>query len=435
MYTHYESAVSGGISTTGSPISQLKRSICSSRVVVPVKPSNHIHPQPLPLDPVHIRQSTSMNIDMALATSYKPVLVCIAKVGLLMIFHYTSAPFLFITERYAFIVAILYVDKWLSYEYIVNTNSCVSIIAGSLLVHELRDTGISERIHGPVAHTILLSLLVAMNALVLMLGENHAFLYTTNTKTNTIPDTIDDDADKKNRQPVHSAHHASKFTAGALLCVICNSTLLFLLCTCAIPTSAHDPFLNNLRVWSFMALSLTWLYTVNYRDLRYSTVSKFTPCVLRFSCILFITPLPFAIGGVLFMSCSLAAIHAFLQKQHKELLLPCLFTQDHVHAQPTHHTDKATVVNREPQQGLTMSYRTPILLPDSDALSLIATNAAGSAAFGASSFVNPNTTSFGGSGVAFGVENTSNSLQGTEDDTAVIDYTLLFEQVLNEQKV
>ena len=32
----------------------------------------------------------SMNIDMTLATSYKPILVCIAKVSILMIFHYTS---------------------------------------------------------------------------------------------------------------------------------------------------------------------------------------------------------------------------------------------------------------------------------------------------------------------------------------------------------
>jgi hypothetical protein len=376
-----------------------------------------------------------MFIDMALATSYKPVLVCIVKVGLLMIFHYTSASFLFITERYAFIVATLYVDQWVSLEYIVNTNSCLAIIAGSLLIHELRDAGIPERIHGPVAHNILLSLLVSMNVLVLMFGEHHSF-----STTPTAPlDAIDDETHKKMRQPFLSAHNQSQTTVGAFLCVLCNTILLVLLCTCAIPTSAHDPFLNNLRVWSFMALSLTWMFTVNYENLRYSTVAKFTPCVLRFSCILFITPLPFAIGGVCLMTACLATVHALLHRQHKESLLPSVFSADHLHHQAT-LTDRAVVVKREPPIGSVISYRSPILLSESVASPTPTTNSGTSCnSFTPSTLASASTRAVFGSTEKTPLEKTplDSSSHNTDNNSSaeVVDYTALFEQVLSEHKL
>ena len=438
MCIHFESAVSGRLVTTDNSISQLKRSAGFYRGAynAPAKPPS---PQPIappstpPPPPLSSSYTSSaMFIDMALAASYKPVLVCIVKVGLLMIFHYTSASLLFITERYALVVATLYIDQWVSCEFILNTNSCLAIIAGSLLIHELRDAGIPERIHGPVAHTILLSLLVSMNVLVLMFGEHHSL-----STTSSVPlDAIDEETHKKMRQPVLSAHNQSQATVGAFVCVLCNTILLVLLCTCAIPTSAHDPFLNNLRVWSFMALSLTWMFTVNYENLRYSTVSKFTPCVLRFSCILFITPLPFAIGGVLLMASCLATIHALLHRQHKDSLLPSVFSSDHLHNQATLF-DKAVVVNREPQTGSVISYRTPILLPESVASPTPAIAKSGTSC---NSFTPPTLTSATTTRAAFGSndstppESSSNKTDNNGSAEA-IDYTALFEQVLSEHKV
>jgi hypothetical protein len=426
-------------------LSQLKRSGGFSRGVVAVaKPSSPPPPQPPPsLQPrsVHVQSSSSMNIDMALATSYKPVLVCIVKVGLLMIFHYTSASFLFITERYALIVATLYIDQWIQYEYIVNTNSCLAIIAGSLLIHELRDAGIPERIHGPIAHTILLSLLVSVNVLVLMFGEHHSCHTTQHTQS----PAIDDETQKKTRQPIVSAHNQSQTTVGAFVCVLCNTVLLVLLCTCAIPPSTHDPLLNNLRVWSFMTLSLVWTFTVNFKDLRYSTVANVTPCVLRFSCILFITPLPLAIGGVFLMGACLATIHALLHRRHKESLLPCVYSADHVHNHAI-SADKAVVVSRDSQPGSVISYRTPVALSESCALSKTLnpsnTTLSSPATFAGpcNSLISPANASptavaGGNHHAAFGSESIGDDPHNTESCTAPVDYTALFQQVLSEHKL
>lgn len=211
-----------------------------------------------------LKPPSPMNIDMSLATSYKPVLVCIVKVCTLMVFHYASAPVLFATERYALIIAALYVDKWLSYEYIVNTNSCTAVLAGSLLVHELRDTGIQERTHGEFAHNVVLAILVACNVLVLLMGENRSLTHMTGPLHLPASSHSDSDVDpsKRPRQQhlnLHSAHHShSTYNTGALICVLCNSSLLAVLSTCAMPVNAHDPVLNNIRVWSFMALTLSW---------------------------------------------------------------------------------------------------------------------------------------------------------------------------------
>jgi hypothetical protein len=157
--------------TTIPPVSVNRQSVVVCRRGA--SPQAPLHRTQTPaLVPSEQRTSIAMQIDMSLATSYKPVIMCAVKVCALMVFHYTSIPVLFVTERYALIMAFLYVDTWLDQEYIVNTNGCVAIIAGSLLVHELRDAGIQERIHGEVAHNIVLSILVGSNALLLVFGEH-----------------------------------------------------------------------------------------------------------------------------------------------------------------------------------------------------------------------------------------------------------------------
>ena len=379
-----------------------------------------------------------MNIDMALATSYKPVLVCIVKVCILMAFHYASMSFLFAVERYALIVATLYVDNWLSYEYIVNTNSCVAMIAGSLLVHELRDAGVQERIHGGAAHNIALSILMASNAIVLLFGENHSLVHACSSLYKpTSFDSIDDidTTSKKIRQQQtnqYSAHNnSSNFTIGALFCVVCNSVLFVVLGTCAMPVNTHDPLLNNIRVWSFMVLSLTWLYTFNYRELRYSIVAPFTPCVLRFSGVLFLTHTPFALGGVTLLASCLAVTHILTQRQNRELMLPSVFTQDHMH-HPTNATDIAKVVGRESQQGSVVCYRTSVVLPETpESLSVMTSSGSvcGSA-FGAG-----NSSAFGLAGAVGDNDTSTKAIQDTEEDPVVLDYNTLFEQAISEQNV
>ena len=368
-------------------------------------------------------QAFAMNIDMTLATSYKPVLVCISKVCALMVFHYASVPVLFVTERYALIVAMLYVDNWLSYEYIVNTNSCVVVLAGSLLVHELRDAGVQERLHGELAHTVVLSILVASNAMVLALGEYpsvfHTLLSSSRTQGSSVPNptptpnmsmSTTNTMDANNKLPRHHPHlHHPHTTCSigssnstcSLVCVLSTCALLVVLSTCAMPVGAHDSLVNNIRVWSFTVLSLTWMYTVNYKELRYSIVAPFTPCLLRFSGILFLTPTPLAVGGIAFMGCCLAATHTLLCKQQNEMLCvpsAVMVEEPHNHQQPpqahrsisnsgsTHHSGHHSghhggghhggggggtisngvvtgVVRRDNAQGSVISYRAPVVLP------------------------------------------------------------------------
>jgi len=279
------------------------------------------------------------------------------------------------------IVAILYIDKWLAHEYIVNTNSCVSVLAGSLLVHELRDAGVQERLHGEFAHNVVLSILVGSNVLILALGEHQTLLNlfipspqcVGVTATGLRPGECADVNNKRPRQQLQtnipqglSFYSNTTHSVGPFACVLGTSLLLVVLSTCSMPVSAHDPFLNNLRVWSFTALSLTWLYTVNYKELRYSIVAPFTPCLLRFSCVLFLTPTPIAVAGVVFMAACLTATHTWLDKYQQSQYDIC--SQDHIHQGQS--SDSVSVVLRETkatshtQTGSVISYRTPSVVQE-----------------------------------------------------------------------
>jgi hypothetical protein len=346
-----------------------------------------------------------------------------------MVFHYSSSPLLFATERYALVTAVLYVDNWMAYEYIVNTNSCTAMISASLLVHELRDAGVQERIHGDLAHTVTLSMLVAINLLVLVCGENHPFKNIVSvmgsSSVPTLPSSnLDMHPGKKSRHQqsnLHTAHYSSStYSASALVCVLCNCILLVVLSTCAMPASTHDPSITNLRVWSFMMLSLTWLYTIYYRELRYSIVAPFTPCVLRFSSILFLTPTPFAVGGITLMAGVLAVVHIRLEIQQHDVQSLNGCTTDHVYQQ-TNTTDKAVVVSRDPQAG-SVSYRVPIALVDdnSDCVALSISNSGGSVG-----------TSTGVGGLVGGTLLDADPALTTQQPS--VDYNTLFQQVMDER--
>jgi hypothetical protein len=385
--------------------------------------------------------STSMNIDMTLATSYKPVLLCILKVCALMVFHYSSIPLLFATERYALVVAALYVDNWIASEYIVNTNICVAMIAGSLLVHELRDAGIQERVHGDLAHTVALSMLVSSNILVLVFGENHRFntiltapgAYSCPaTPSSPVANLYPSKRLRYQQSSIHSSHHSSTmYTSSALWCVVGNCILLVILSTCSMPINTHDPILNNIRVWSFMILSFTWLYTVYYRELRYSTVAPFTPCVLRFSSILFLTPTVAATGGVLLLGCVLAVVYTRLETQQQETSAHGAHTTDSVY-QPPNTTDKAVVVGRDTQKGSVISYRNPVVLQEPDSVTVAISN--GTAPVGVGGSANGLTAAFGIL-LAGSESDLSTQVSVPTNDQPQLDYNTLFQQVMDEQSV
>ena len=381
-----------------------------------------------------------MQIDMTLATSYKPVLVCIAKVCVLMMFHYGSASILFVTERYAIMLAVLYIDHWLSYEYIVNTNSFIAVLAISLLVHELRDSGVQERIHGELSHTIVLSLLMICNIFVLMVGENSSILHgkqsvlhllTGSSSTPTVQPATGASAKRNDRSRLDQATAVPCCPGGdSLVYILLTCSLLVVLSTCAMPVSTHDPVLNNLRVWSFTILCMIWLYTVHYNQLRYSSVAPFTSCVLRFSSILFLTPTLYAIMGVFVMGFCLAATYSLKHASLYEIQSAFQPTPDYVH-QLGSSTNCATGVVREASPGCVITNRVPTVLSDKPESRLSASNS------GISSSANTSDTATSGVVAIGDYGDTNVDIDGVEsgDPNAVLDYNSLFEQVLSQQVV
>ena len=113
-----------------------------------------------------------MQLDMALAKTYKPVLVCIGKVSILTIFTYASGSLIFPTERYGLLGASVYLDRWCDSEYVIDTNGCAVMVLISLLVHEMRDAGVQERVHFLFAHNLVLTALIASNIIIITFGEN-----------------------------------------------------------------------------------------------------------------------------------------------------------------------------------------------------------------------------------------------------------------------
>jgi hypothetical protein len=388
----------------------------------------------VPHDNTQRSSTTSMQIDMTLATSYKPVLVCIAKVCALMVFHYSSASVLFVTERYAVIVAVLYIDHWLSYEYIVNTNSFASVLAISLLVHELRDAGIQERLHGELSHTILLSVLLASNVVVLVLGENQSILHLLSSSpvVTLQPASVANITKKVERSRLNQHNPVPGCSGfGPLMHILFTCTLLVMLSTCAMPVSIHDPVLTNLRVWSFTALSMIWFYTIYYKQLRYSGIAPFTPCVLRFSGILFLTPTPFAIGGVLLMGVCLVATHSWQHRPLHEMQSIVQPSTEHPN-EPDKNTNRVTSVVREPSPGCVITYRAPLVLSEkSDSVLNIGSIISGSNYPGGN----------GGNGIAEGIadtraaDDTNLETGGVEDGvpSSGMDYNSLFQQALDQQ--
>ena len=226
-------------------------------------------------------EKTEKTLDMALAKTYKPILLCIGKLSILLGFQYAASFVLFPAERYAIIGALLYIDRWLKSEYIIDTNAVVCAVVVSLLVHELRGMDVQARIHHPRVHDTVLFVFVACNIAVLSFGENFHENW-------SVP------ALKIYRSSSNSATGAR---IGSLLWLLCTCLALVILSTCAMPASSQDVLLKNIRVWVFTILCLAWFFSINHANLSYSTVAPFTPCLLRFSSILFFPSLVWTLVG------------------------------------------------------------------------------------------------------------------------------------------
>lgn len=294
---------------------------------------------------------------MALAKSYKPVLTCIAKVSILTGFHVVFGFILLPVERWGVVCAILVVDRWVAREFILDSNACVSIIMVSLLAHELRDAGVQTRAHDSHVSSLFLSALVLSNLLITAFGENWCI--------NTSPSLLlgPDNNSKRFRIPYQShtsrkEEHSCGYIhtqgiLGSLICLVTTCGLLVLISTCTEEGGPQDLYLTNLRVFFFTGLSLTWFYTVEYRSLGYNSVSQFTPCLLRFSSVLYLPSHLLTIGVVSLLAACITTTYFRSMKGP----IPSVIIPPPIDTPPVLQSNKPNTVVRASSN--VVSYRVP----------------------------------------------------------------------------
>ena len=296
------------------------------------------------------KQLDMSQLDMSLAKSYQPGLICVVKVLILTGFHTVSGVFLFPLEIWGLVAASLLVDKWVSREFVLDSNGCVLTVMSSLLVHELRDAGVSVRGYHPLGSSLVLAALLVSNILVTSFGESWC-----------MPTPLGLDGNPKRfrvsrKEESGQGHILTHGMLGPLICLLNTCGLLLVLGTCTEIGSSHDLLLTNLRVWSFTVISLVWFYTVNYRELGYGSVASFTPCLVRFSSVLYMPSPLLTLAGVGILTTCIAATYL---KSLKGQASPCTIPPAIGNYAPLPPNKPATVV-REASSSSAVSYRIPV---------------------------------------------------------------------------
>jgi len=237
------------------------------------------------------------SVDPSLARTYRPALVLFAKIALLMVVHHALEPILTLTERYTLIGCMLYVDSWMEIEFIFETNSCMTVVAASLLIQDIRalhSTATKEpslvRIQNYTVSSAFLASWFIVNCLTLFYGEawiqdriNPAKQYCGSKTVVVLTDHVRDE------ESLCTIPHSPQ-TKSSVLFLCGNAFFFLLLSNSEIPPGYEKSAIqDNLRVWSFVFLSVAWMYSLNLDRLRYSTLNSFNPCMLRFGCVLFMT--------------------------------------------------------------------------------------------------------------------------------------------------
>lgn len=220
-----------------------------------------------------------------------------AKTALLMIVHHALEPILTLTERYTLIGCMLYVDSWMEMEYIFETNSCMTVVAASLLIQDIRalhSTATKEpslvRIQNYTVSSAFLASWFLVNCLTLFYGEawiqeriNPAKQYCGSKSVVVLTEHTRDE------ESLCAIPHSPQ-TKSSVVFLCGNAFFFLLLSNSEIPPGYEKSAIqDNIRVWSFVFLSVAWMYSLNLDRLRYSTLNSFNPCMLRFGCVLFMT--------------------------------------------------------------------------------------------------------------------------------------------------
>lgn len=253
-------------------------------------------------------------IDLKLAASYAPGIICVGKSVMLFTLYYILKHVFWmgLTDRCVAICIILYLDRAHHKEYIIDTNACVSIAFFGTSVNELRNTNTFTRegIHLWPWTYICSMVWCIYSCFLLHVGEVYIstvgyavirwicqYLFfccntihnmiTTKTKNvSSITSNTDFDSDYYEKNSTYRKERKSHFTP-----LLVTAVLLYLTCNVPILADLDYDLEIVIRVFCFVSTSLLWLYTLNVEQMESQTIASFTPCVNRFMVLLLAGPL------------------------------------------------------------------------------------------------------------------------------------------------
>jgi hypothetical protein len=242
-------------------------------------------------------------IDLKLAASYAPGIICVGKSVLLFALCYLLKHVFWmgLTDRCVAICIIL-----------IDTNACVSVAFFGVSVSELRNTStfiregmdlwpwtyicsmmwyvyscfllhVGELYISTVGYTV-----ITWIRLYFLFGCNtiHNMITTKTKNVSTISSTTDVDSECYEKNSTWRKERKSHFTP-----LLVTAVLLYLTCNVPVLADLDYDLEIVIRVFCFVSTSLLWLYTLNVEQMESHTIASFTPCVNRFMVLLLAGPL------------------------------------------------------------------------------------------------------------------------------------------------
>jgi hypothetical protein len=250
-------------------------------------------------------------IDLKLAASYAPGIICVGKSSLLLALCsiLTNVFWMGLTERCVIMCILLYLDRAHHKEYIIDTNACVSVAFFGVAVNELRNSSTFSVELWPWTYVCTIIWCV-YSCFVLQFGEAYIsaigsavttciyqhlclccnkmqeliFTRKKNAASTTKTEACEPEVYDKNST-------GRKERNSHFIPLLITAVLLYLACNVPILADLEYELETCIRVFCFVTTSLLWLYTLNVEQMESHTIASFTPCVNRFMVLLVTGPL------------------------------------------------------------------------------------------------------------------------------------------------
>jgi hypothetical protein len=263
-------------------------------------------------------------IDLSLASSYAPGIICVGKTVVMFAVNYflASVMWMSLTDRCVVLSILLYLDRAHHQEYIIDTNACVAIAFFGLVVNELRGGTLGHGGNWPHEYTyVCSSVWAAYSLLVLCVGEvliddtirartravsglfaslvsrvyrqAHGVLFgvgNSSSNSNTNGPLLEPGAGSLPYDKLEGGKKGVDNTP-LFIPLLITTVCLYAVCNVQLVWDIDYNLETALRVFCFVSSSLLWLYTMNVQQMQRRRIASFTPCVNRFAVLLMCAPL------------------------------------------------------------------------------------------------------------------------------------------------